>query len=420
MDMHSNSAKGSFWQQIRPALNMVVIVAGLGYFVDLFHITLFGVVRVSSFNSLGITDPDLAMKAGVLAYNAQMIGMMIGGLFWGILGDKIGRYVILTVPIVMYSVGSIANVFVWDAESYAICRFITGVGLAGELGAAITLVSETLPKEIRGVGTTIVATLGLLGSVFAGFFGQLMDWKSAYVSAGIVGFALLAVRLKVLDRNVVDKNKNAHAKVDRGNFMLLLTKGRGLRYLKCILIGIPIYYITGVMFTFAPELTKSMNIQGTVTAGNTLLWGTIGLTTGDFISGMLSQVLKSRNKAVAICLGCALVGCLIYLNLTGVTPFWINLMCFLIGSAAGYWAVLVTLAAEQFGTNIRATVATTVPNFVRGAAALVVSLFAYLKPSLGVVQSATAVGGVLFALALVSLFTLEETFGKDLNFTEEK
>lgn len=412
-----NFNKQSFWQQLKPALNIVVIVAGLGYFVDLFHITLFGVVRISSLTSLGITDPDELMKAGVLSYNAQMIGMMIGGLFWGILGDKIGRYIILTVPIVMYSAGSIANIFAWDANSYAICRLITGIGLAGELGAAITLVSESLPKETRGVGTTIVATLGLLGSVFAGFFGQLMDWKTAYIAAGIMGFVLLAVRLKVLDRAVVDKNKNSA--VNRGNFSILFTKGRGLRYLKCILIGIPVYYITGVMFTFAPELTKSMNIQGTVTAGNTLLWGTIGLTTGDFISGMLSQVLRSRNKAVMICLVSALVGCLIYLNLTGVTPFWINLMCFFIGSAAGYWAVLVTLSAEQFGTNIRATVATTVPNFVRGAAALVVSLFAYLKGYFGVVQSATLVGGVLFILALVSLFTLEETFGKDLNFNEE-
>lgn len=417
MNVSDSHIKQSLWSQIGPALNWVVIVAGLGYFVDLFHITLFGVVRISSFNSLGITELDQVMKAGVLAYNAQMIGMMIGGLFWGILGDKIGRYIILTVPIVLYSAGSIANVFVWDPESYAICRFITGIGLAGELGAAITLVSESLPKEIRGVGTTIVATLGLLGSVFAGFFGQMMDWKTAYIAAGIMGFILLAIRLKVLDRAIVDK-KSSHS-ANRGNIAMLFKKGRGLKYLKCILIGIPIYYITGVMFTFAPELTKSMDIQGTVTAGNTLLWGTIGLTTGDFISGMLSQALKSRNRAIAICIVVALIGCLIYLNLNGVTPVWINFMCFIIGAAAGYWAVLVTLAAEQFGTNIRATVATTVPNFVRGAAALVVSLFAYLKPGLGVIQSATLVGGVLFALALVSLFTLEETFGKDLNFIEE-
>lgn len=410
-------AKQNFWHQIRPALNSVVIVAGLGYFVDLFHITLFGVVRISSFSDLGISDPDQLMSAGVLSYNAQMVGMMIGGLFWGVLGDKVGRYFILTVPIVIYSLGSIANIFVWDSNSYAVCRFITGMGLAGELGAAITLVSETLPKEVRGVGTTIVATLGLLGSVFAGLFGQMLYWKTAYLVAGIMGFLLLILRMKVLDRSVVDKNKSTNS--NRGNFFLLWNKERGLRYIKCILIGIPIYYITGVMFTFAPELTQSLNIQGSVSAGNAILWGTIGLTTGDFISGMLSQLLKSRNKAVMICIFTAILGCLIYLNLSGVTPFWIYLSCFVIGSAAGYWAVLVTLAAEQFGTNIRATVATTVPNFVRGAAALVVFLFADLKKDMGVVPSALLIGGIVFFLALLSLFTLEETFGKDLNFNEE-
>jgi putative MFS transporter len=418
MITRESPSKDSFWQQLKPAMNGVVILAALGYFVDLFHITLFGVVRIASFKSLGITDAEALLSAGVFSYNAQMIGMMIGGLLWGILGDKVGRYMILTVPIVVYSTGSILNIFAWDANSYAICRFITGIGLAGELGAAITLVSEFLPKETRGIGTTIVATLGLLGSVFAGFLGQLLDWKTAYTLAGAMGFILLIVRLKVLDRALVDKKNNSSLK--RGDFKILLTRARGLKYLKCILIGIPVYFITGVMFTFAPELTKSMNIQGTVTAGNTLLWGTIGLTAGDFISGMLSQILKSRNKAVMICLVSALLGCLVYLNLNGVTPLWINVMCFFIGSAAGYWAVLVTLSAEQFGTNIRATVATTVPNFVRGAAALVVSLFAYLKGYFGALQSATLVGGVLFILAFASLFTLEETFGKDLNFNEEE
>lgn len=411
-----NSACLGFWQQVRPAINLVVVVAGLGYFVDLFHITLFGVVRISSFKDLGITDPSELMQAGVLSYNAQMIGMMIGGIFWGILGDKIGRYIILTVPIVIYSLGSIANVFVQDATAYAICRFITGIGLAGELGAAITLVSETLPKEIRGIGTTIVATLGLLGAVFAGLFGQMLYWKTAYVIAGLMGFVLLAIRLKVLDRAIVDKHKSTQS--NRGNFRLLFDRERGFKYIKCILVGVPVYYITGVMFTFAPELTRNMNIQGPVTAGNTILWGTIGLTTGDFVSGLLSQLLKSRNKAVMACLFAAFIGSIIYLNLTGVTPFWINFMCFFIGTAAGYWAVLVTLAAEQFGTNIRATVATTVPNFVRGAAALVVFLFAHLNNYIGIVPSASLIGAILFGLALLSLWTLEETFGRDLNFEE--
>lgn len=411
------NTQSNFLSQLKVASNMTVIVAALGYFVDMFHITLFGVVRIGSLNALGIKDPDQILRVGVLLYNSQMIGMMVGGLFWGIWGDKRGRYSILTIPVIIYSLGSIANVFVWDEQTYAICRFITGFGLAGELGAAITLVSENLAKEIRGVGTTIVATLGLFGSVCAGFFGQMMDWQTAYTFAGVMGFALLALRFKVLDKNVIDKNKVTG--VEKGNFLILFRKGRGLKYLKCILIGIPIYFITGVLFTFAPELTKSMNIQGVVTAGDTLFWGTIGLTCGDFISGLLSQSLKSRNKAVSICLVAALAGCLVYLNLYGAQLFWIKFLCFFIGATAGYWAVLVTLSAEQFGTNIRATVATTVPNFVRGAAALIVTLFAYLKGQMGATTSAMVVGGVLFTLAFVSLFTTEETFGKDLNYNEE-
>jgi putative MFS transporter len=244
----------------------------------------------------------------------------------------------------------------------------------------------------------------------------MLYWKTAYVIAGLMGFVLLAIRLKVLDRAIVDKHKSTQS--NRGNFRLLFDRERGFKYIKCILVGVPVYYITGVMFTFAPELTRNMNIQGTVTAGNTILWGTIGLTTGDFVSGLLSQLLKSRNKAVMACLFAASIGSVIYLNLNGVTPFWINFMCFFIGTAAGYWAVLVTLAAEQFGTNIRATVATTVPNFVRGAAALVVFLFAHLNNYIGIVPSASLIGAILFGLALLSLWTLEETFGRDLNFEE--
>ncbi len=412
----------SRWQQVRSAVNLMVLVAGLGYFVDLFHITLFGVVRINSLQALGLTGSDEVMKAGVTLYNSQMLGLMFGGVFWGIWGDKNGRYSILTVPIVIYSLGSIANLFVWDVPSYAACRFITGFGLAGELGAAITLVSESLPKEVRGIGTTIVATMGLIGSVFAGLFGQMVDWKTAYLVAGIGGFALLALRLQVLDRQLIDRKAAAlpgMQQIQRGNIFMLLKKGRASKYLKCILVGLPIYYITGVMFTFAPELTKDMNIQGTVTAGNALFWGTIGLTLGDFFSGMLSQILHSRNKAIAICLLVALLGGIVYLNLDNIDVVWVHGACFVVGLAAGYWAVLVTWSAEQFGTNLRATVATTVPNFVRGAAALVVSLFAFLKGYIGIVPAASLLGGILVTMAFYSLFTLEDTFHRDLNYNED-
>lgn len=417
MSEKSVSAKSSF-SQFLSAINLTVLVAGLGYFVDMFDITLFGVVRVSSLKDLGITDPQDILRSGVLLYNAQMIGMMIGGLLWGVWADKRGRLSVMFGSIILYSLGNIANSFVWDVNSYAICRFITGIGLAGELGAAITLVAESLPKETRGYGTTIVATLGLLGSVTAAYFGQHIPWKSAYILGGVMGLLLLVTRFRVFESGMFEKTQNN--KVERGDLRMLFKKGRFLKYLKCIFMGIPVYFITGVLFTFSPELTQSLDVQGTVSAGNALLWGSVGLAMGDFVSGMLSQVLKSRNKAITVCLVVAFALILAYLNLRGLTADDIYLICFFLGSAAGYWAVLVTVSAEQFGTNIRGTVATTVPNFVRGAAALVVSLFLYLKTNFMTAdKAALTVGGLFFALALVAIWTLPETYGKDLDYIEE-
>lgn len=406
------------FKQFLSAINLTVLVAGLGYFVDMFDITLFGVVRVMSLKDLGIVDPQEALKAGVQLYNAQMIGMMIGGILWGVWADKKGRLSVMFGSIILYSLGNIANAFVWDVNSYTICRFITGIGLAGELGAAITLVAESLPKETRGYGTTIVATLGLMGSVTAAYVGQHISWKGAYILGGVMGLLLLLTRFKVFESGMFEKTQDNS--VDRGNLMMLFRKGRFLKYVKCILMGIPIYFITGVLFTFAPELTQSLEVQGTVSAGNALLWGSIGLACGDFISGMLSQFLKSRNKAIMICLVSAFALILVYLNARGLTPDSIYLICFLLGSLAGYWAVLITVAAEQFGTNIRGTVATTVPNFVRGAAALVVSLFAYFKTHFVTADKAALIVGVLFfVLALGSIWTLDETYGKDLDYIEK-
>lgn len=410
-------SKKSAFSQFLSAINLTVLVAGLGYFVDMFDITLFGVVRVQSLKDIGISESAEILKSGVMLYNFQMIGMMVGGLLWGVWSDKKGRLSVMFGSIILYSLGNIANAFVWDLNSYAICRFITGIGLAGELGAAITLVAESLPKETRGYGTTIVATLGLLGSVTAAYFGQHVSWKAAYIVGGVMGLLLLLTRFKVLESGMFEKTQ--HSNIARGSLGMLLRKGRLLKYLKCVFMGIPIYFITGVLFTFSPELTQSLNVQGTVSAGNALLWGSIGLACGDFISGLLSQFLKSRNKAIMICLGIAFCLIMVYLNMSGLTADNIYVICFLLGSAAGYWAVLVTVSAEQFGTNIRGTVATTVPNFVRGAAALVVSMFLYLKTELGAADKAAMIVGVLFfALAVISIWSLPETYGKDLDYFE--
>ena len=280
------------WYQ---AINLTVIVAGLGYFVDMFDITLLGVIRVASLKDLGITDPKALLDAGVLLYNMQAIGMLIGGILWGILADKKGRLSVLFGSILLYSLGNIANAFAWDVNSYAFFRFITGVGLAGELGAAITIVAESLPTPLRGIGTTIVATLGLTGSMAAAFFGQKLHWQMAFLVGGIMGVALLITRLKMKESFMFHRLEGSN--ISRGNLLMLLSPHRLKKFMFCIFVGSPIYFITGILMTFSPEITKALGVEGEVTAGNALLWGSVGLAIGDLASGLLSQFLKSRKKA---------------------------------------------------------------------------------------------------------------------------
>ncbi|MCP3162122.1 MFS transporter [Myxococcus qinghaiensis] len=403
-----------FLRELRSVLNLTVLVAGLGYFVDLFDITLFGVVRAASLRDIGITSPEEVLSKGILIYNCQMVGMMVGGLLWGVLADKRGRLSVMFGSILLYSFANLANAFAWDVTSYAVFRFLGGVGLAGELGAAITLVAESLPKEKRGLGTTIVATLGMLGIVAAAFVGQHLHWKTAYFTGGIMGLALLFARFKVSESELFTKKTDP----SRANPFLLLQGGRFLKYVCCILIGVPIYFTTGILFTFAPELAAGLNVQGTVTAGNAILYGSIGLTIGDLLAGLFSQWLKSRKRAVALNLVGGFLLMLVYGLVPGLTSTTVYILSFLIGIMVGYWAVLVTMAAEQFGTNIRGTVATTVPNFVRGSAAIAASGFAVLKGYISVPMAAITVGSICFGLALLALTRIEETFHRDLDFEE--
>ncbi len=401
-------------RDIRSVLNLTVIVAGLGYFVDLFDITVYGVVREQSLRAIGITDPAEILSKGLLIYNCQMVGMMLGGMLWGVLGDKRGRLSVMFGSILLYSLANLANAFVWDATGYAVCRFLGGVGLAGELGAAVTLVAESLPKEKRGLGTTIVATLGMLGIIAAAFAGRFLDWKALYIAGGVMGLALLFTRFKISESELFKK------KIDpaRANPLLLLQDGRFFKYICCILIGVPVYFTTGILFTFAPELTRGLNVQGTVTAGSAILFGSIGLSLGDMLAGVLSQALHSRKKAVAVGLGAGFCLMLLYGLVPGLTSTMVYVLSFCIGTTVGYWAMLVTMAAEQFGTNIRATVATTVPNFVRGSAALAASGFAVLKNHMPVASAALTVGAICFGVALLALTRISETFHRDLDYEE--
>lgn len=393
-----------------------VLLAALGYFVDIYDLILFSIVRVPSLRGLGIADGDL-LSTGVLLLNCQMGGMLIGGLLWGILGDKKGRLSVLFGSIAMYSAANIANGFVHTIPQYAVLRFIAGLGLAGELGAGITLVCELMPKHSRGYGTMVVAGVGIVGGVVAGLVGDFFDWRTAYFVGGGMGLALLTLRIGVYESGLFDKL--AKSSVKRGDFFSLFSSGERLwKYLCCILLGVPVWFVIGILATFAPEFGKALGMPVLPTGGHAVMWLYAGCALGDFASGGLSQWLKSRKKAALAFVSVTALLSIVYINLFGaaLAPFYG--ICFGLGFFSGYWAVFVTIASEQFGTNIRATVTTTVPNFVRGSLVAVSWAFTALKPERGILGAAAIVGTVCFGLAFISLYGLRETFGKDLDYLE--
>ena len=395
--------------------NAAVIVAALGYFVDIYDLLLFSVVRIPSLIALGIPSEEITSK-GLLLLNVQMAGMLIGGVFWGILGDKKGRVSTLFGSILLYS---IANAFVQTVDQYAVLRFIAGIGLAGELGVGITLVSEILPKETRGYGTMIVAGIGVTGAILANFVAKF-DWRIAFFVGGIMGFSLLLLRIKVSESSMFsDMHAQKSSSIKKGSFVQLLSTPALLKkFLYCILIGMPTWFVVGILVTLAPEFAKQHGIMSGITGGDAVAFCYAGLAIGDFLTGWLSQKYQSRKKVMKQFLVFNIICVIGYLLLpfTSVAIFygWI----FLLGISVGFWAIFVTIAAEQFGTNLRATVATTVPNIARGSLNIISITFATLIPILGMKFSALSIGLACTVIALLALIPLKETFAKDLNYTE--
>jgi MFS transporter, putative metabolite:H+ symporter len=399
------------------AIYLAVLVAALGYFVDIYDLILFSVVRVESLKSLGVTGDELT-NMGVRLLNMQLIGMLVGGIVWGILGDKLGRLSVLFGSIVLYSVANIANGMVETVGQYAALRFCAGVGLAGELGAGVTLVAELMPARTRGYGTTIIASVGLCGGIIAGFMGSIFPWRTSYYVGGAMGFALLLLRLGVVESGMFDRLKGK-SDVRRGDFLqLFATRDRVLRYGAVILIGVPIWYAFGVLVTLAPEIGKALGLPAPPSSGVAVRWAYFGIAAGDVASGLLSQAWRSRRKVIALFIGLTALSVGVYFVFGGASLTAFYAACTLVGFGTGYWAVFVTSASEQFGTNVRATVTTTVPNFVRGSAVLCTWGFVWLKDSFGIQGAALAVGVVAFALAGAAVSVLKETYGKDLDFVE--
>jgi MFS family permease len=400
----------------RSLLSAAVIVAALGYFVDIYDLLLFSIVRVESLRSMGFAGREL--EVGATLSNIQMTGLMIGGILWGMLGDAKGRLSVLFGSIFLYSVGNFLNGYATTLTEYAFCRFFSGLGLAGELGAGITLVSEVLHPTLRGYGTMIVATVGVTGAVVGGWVAQVCDWRTAFKIGGVLGFSLLLLRIGVSESGIFEQTKKGE--VRRGSFLSLFTdKDRFKRFSLSVFIGIPIWLTIGVLVTNAPEFAKVFGVMGEISSAKAVMACYAGFTVGEFGFGVLSQWLKSRNKAVlaSICLN-SLATILYLFVLKNAEVSLMLFLCFLLGTTAGYWAVVCTIAAEQFGTNLRATVATSVPNFIRFSLVPMNLAMLSLKPVMGLVNATWVIAIVVMMVAFFSLRGLKESFGRDLNFVE--
>ncbi len=397
--------------------SIAVLVAALGYFVDIYDLLLFNIVRVESLEALGLSK-ELVKSEGEFIISIQMIGLLVGGILWGILGDKKGRLSVLFGSIILYSVANIVNGFVQTSNQYALVRFVAGIGLAGELGAGITLVSELVAKEKRGIVTSLVAGIGLTGAVFAYFISLAFDWRVCYFIGGGMGFCLLLLRVSVFESGMYKQVKDSNAV--KGNFLMFFNNAaRFKKYICAILIGLPTWYVIGILLAFSNNFAEKFGITEKVFPKKSTMFAYIFIAIADVLVGLLSQWLKSRKKAIFIFYFLTIIGIILYFNQNGGTADTMYAICAFLGFATGFWALFVTMAAEQFGTNLRATATTTAPNMVRGSLPLMLLLFNWFQGFTTYINAAIWLGVIVMAISITAAYFTKETFGKDLNFVED-
>ena len=396
--------------------NITVLVAALGYFVDIYDLLLFNIVRVDSLKDLGL-DKDMIKSAGEFIISIQMIGLLIGGIIWGIMGDKKGRLSVLFGSIILYSLANILNGFVQTTNQYALVRFIAGVGLAGELGAGITLVTELISKEKRGMSTSLVAGLGLTGAVAAYFISLNFSWRICYFIGGGLGFCLLLLRISVFESGMFNQVKLQQ--VARGNFLMFFNnRQRFKKYMLAILIGLPTWYVIGILIAFSNNFASELGISEEVLPKKSTMLAYVSISVADLLVGFVSQWLRSRKKTLFIFYIFTAIAILFYFTQHNGTASGMYIICAALGFATGFWAIFVTMAAEQFGTNLRATAATTVPNMVRGALPLMLLLFNGLQNVTNYLTAGWITGIIIMIVSGTAVYFTEETFGKDLNYVE--
>ena len=399
--------------------NIAVIVAALGYFVDIYDLLLFGIIRIESLKDLGLNETAL-LTDGETILQWQMWGLLLGGIIWGVMGDKKGRISVLFGSIILYSIANIANGFVQTVDQYKWIRFIAGLGLAGELGAGITLVSELTSKEKRGIATSMVAGLGLTGAVAAFFIKENFHWRTCYFIGGGLGLLLLLLRISVFESGMFHEVKKMNVK--RGNLLMFFSNAeRFKKYLIAILIGLPTWFVIGVLVTFSSEFGKHMGITEKIDPGKSIMFAYVAISLGDIIIGFVSQWFKSRKKALYVFYAITAFFMILYFtvqwNGSASQMYWI---CAGLGFGTGFWAIFVTMGAEQFGTNIRATAATTIPNMIRGMLAIfILPLFQGLRNITDFYTGGWISAIIIMAIGTAAILLTKETFGKDLNYVEE-
>ncbi|MFL5789845.1 MAG: MFS transporter [Flavisolibacter sp.] len=401
-------------------LSIPVIVGALGYFVDIYDLLLFGIIRKQSLADLGLTGNQIT-TVGENILSIQMVGLLIGGIIWGVMGDKKGRLSVLFGSIILYSLANIANGMVTTTSQYMLVRFLAGIGLAGELGAGITLVSELLPKEKRGLGTSMVAGIGLTGAVVAFFISkEFNNWRLCYYIGGGLGFLLLILRISVFESGMFNQMKKMN--VVRGNFFMFFTDSeRFKKYIQSILLGLPTWYVIGVLVTFSAEFGTALGIKENIDPGKAIMFAYAGISIGDVTIGFVSQWLKSRKKALFIFYCITALFMILFFTPINSSGIQMYIICAGLGFGTGFWAIFVTMAAEQFGTNLRATAATTVPNMVRGALPLIIYMYRWLRTvSHNQLLGGIVTGIIVMAIAIWAAINSRETFGKDLNYIESE
>jgi MFS family permease len=411
-------------QKEHSIFSLAVVVAALGYFVDIYDLLLFTIVREPSLMGLGIAKADTAaiIAASTKIINWQMVGLLIGGILWGTLGDKKGRLSVLFGSIILYSIANFITGFVQTVDQYAYARFVAGIGLAGELGAGITLVSELLPKKNRGIGTSLVAGIGLFGAVFAYFVFQFtdQDWRLCYKIGGGLGIGLLLLRVSVVESGMFKEVKKTN--VSRGNiFMFFNNATRFRKYMLAILIGLPTWYVIGVLVNLSNRFAKDFYGDTHIDSGRAIMFAYTAIAIGDILVGLVSQYFKSRKKALYLFYGFTIIGLILFFSPVNNSDVAMYIICTWLGFSTGFWAIFVTMGAEQFGTNLRATAATTIPNMVRGALPLINLMFLNLFQKnwgWGLTKSGITTGVIVMVITLVAAYFTQETFHKDLNYIE--